>query len=253
MPVRIYDISKKLGLENKEVLAKAKELGISAAKVPSSSLDKITAEYLETELNKGRVVAAPAPPPPVVTEHKINIVTAPPPPPKPEVPAEMSPPPVIAESPTAPVPEMEEAEQPKENGEAVTAAMPEPPEAIAPPPPKPVAPPPPPPPSGPQLGEKVGFIQLPSKPAPKAGDKIGSVKLPPSRSGGPPQQGGRQDFGRGRPGDNRNFRGGIPPTQGRPQAPGAFNKAGAPPSKPAAPAAPKVVVPESAQVISIKP
>ena len=47
MPVRIYDISKKLGLENKDVLAKAKELGITAAKVPSSSLDKITAEYLE--------------------------------------------------------------------------------------------------------------------------------------------------------------------------------------------------------------
>ena len=47
MPVRIYDISKKLGLENKEVLAKAKALGIAAAKVPSSSLDKITAEYLE--------------------------------------------------------------------------------------------------------------------------------------------------------------------------------------------------------------
>ena len=31
MPVRIYDISKKLGLENKEVLAKAKALGITAA------------------------------------------------------------------------------------------------------------------------------------------------------------------------------------------------------------------------------
>ena len=46
MPVRIYDIAKKLGIESKEVLAKAKELGI-AAKVPSSSLDKITAEYLE--------------------------------------------------------------------------------------------------------------------------------------------------------------------------------------------------------------
>ena len=44
MPVRIYDISKKLGLENKEILAKAKALGIAAAKVPSSSLDKITAE-----------------------------------------------------------------------------------------------------------------------------------------------------------------------------------------------------------------
>ena len=51
MPVRIYDISKKLGLENKEVLSKAKELGI-AARVASSSLDKITAEYLEEQLRK---------------------------------------------------------------------------------------------------------------------------------------------------------------------------------------------------------
>lgn len=50
MPVRIYDISLKLGLQNQEVLAKAKSLGITAAKVPSSSLDKITAEYLENEL-----------------------------------------------------------------------------------------------------------------------------------------------------------------------------------------------------------
>src|SRR6185436_4449230 len=50
MPVRIYDLAKKLGLESKEVLAKAKELGIATAKVPSSSLDKITAEYLEEQL-----------------------------------------------------------------------------------------------------------------------------------------------------------------------------------------------------------
>src|SRR5260221_11476893 len=50
MPVRIYDISKKLGLENKEVLSKAKELGIADARVASSSLDKITAEYLEQQL-----------------------------------------------------------------------------------------------------------------------------------------------------------------------------------------------------------
>jgi len=83
MPVRIYDISKKLGLENKEVLAKAKELGITAAKVPSSSLDKITAEYLEQELSGGKPVAtAPAAPPP--EPEKIILVTAPPPPPKPE-------------------------------------------------------------------------------------------------------------------------------------------------------------------------
>src|ERR1039457_6637993 len=49
MPVRIYDIAKKLGIESKEVLAKAKELGI-AAKVPSSSIDKITGEFLEEKL-----------------------------------------------------------------------------------------------------------------------------------------------------------------------------------------------------------
>ena len=54
MPTRIYEISVKYGIENKEVLAVAKSLGIAAAKVPSSSLDKITAEYLETELLKAR-------------------------------------------------------------------------------------------------------------------------------------------------------------------------------------------------------
>ena len=52
MPVRIYDIAKKFGLENKEILVKAKALGIAAAKVPSSSLDKISAEWLEEELLK---------------------------------------------------------------------------------------------------------------------------------------------------------------------------------------------------------
>ena len=65
MPVRIYDISKKLGLENKQVLAKAKELGMTAARVASSSLDKITAEYLEEEILKDHPeLAAPPPPPP---------------------------------------------------------------------------------------------------------------------------------------------------------------------------------------------
>jgi hypothetical protein len=52
MPLRIYDISKKLGLENKVILAKAKALGIAAAKVPSSSLDQETAAYLISELEK---------------------------------------------------------------------------------------------------------------------------------------------------------------------------------------------------------
>src|SRR6266566_127661 len=64
MPVRIYDISKKLGLENKEVLAKAKSLGIAAARVASSSLDKITAEYLEQQIiqDNPNLAALPVPP-----------------------------------------------------------------------------------------------------------------------------------------------------------------------------------------------
>src|SRR5581483_4935973 len=120
MPVRIYDISKKLGLENKEVLAKAKELGITAAKVPSSSLDKITAEYLEQELTGG--------PPPVV-----------------EKPAVMEP---VArvEAPVAPAPVVEIApqvveEEPAPAAAAVVAeaspAPPAEPEPVVPPPPAP--------------------------------------------------------------------------------------------------------------------
>ena len=50
MPVRIYEIAKKVGIPSKEVLAKAKELRITNAKVASSTLDKITAEYLEEKI-----------------------------------------------------------------------------------------------------------------------------------------------------------------------------------------------------------
>src|ERR1051325_1117487 len=88
MPVRIYDISKKVGLENKEIISKAKTLGITAAKVASSSLDKISAEYLEGELLKDHPdlaakFAAPAAEPvkPAPVEEKIVVITAPPPPP----------------------------------------------------------------------------------------------------------------------------------------------------------------------------
>src|SRR5436305_1806849 len=78
MPVRIYDIAKKLGIENKEVLTKAKELGIAAARVPSSSPDKITAEYLESHLGPPRI-ATPAPAP--AAPEPIVLVKAPEPPP----------------------------------------------------------------------------------------------------------------------------------------------------------------------------
>src|ERR1700744_225290 len=79
MPVRIYDIAKKLGMESKDVLAKAKDLGISAAKVPSSSLDKITAEYLKNKLGGNPAPATPPPPP--AEPDQIIIVKAPEPPP----------------------------------------------------------------------------------------------------------------------------------------------------------------------------
>ena len=75
MPVRIYDIAKKLGIESKEVLAKAKALGITTAKVPSSSLDKITAEFLLQEIG-GKLVVPAIPPTPPAAEPLI-LVTPP--------------------------------------------------------------------------------------------------------------------------------------------------------------------------------
>src|SRR5882757_9575689 len=123
MPVRIYDISKKLGLENKDIISKAKALGIAAAKVASSSLDKISAEWLEEELIKDRPElaarlapkAAPEPPKPAPVEEKIILITAPPPEPEPEVKAEPAvetqiengesvPPPVVEASKIPPAP-----------------------------------------------------------------------------------------------------------------------------------------------------
>jgi translation initiation factor IF-2 len=242
MPVRIYDISKKLGLENKEVLAKAKELGITAAKVPSSSLDKITAEYLEEKLTGGKPVASSAPPAPPPEPEKIILVTAPPPPPP-------APEPVVAEPPAEPLVTAETTvapveTAPPENGEA--------PASISAPPAPPAAPAPPPVPTGPQVGDKVGFIQLPSKPAPRGADKPGGVKLPPGRPG--MGGGGRPDLSRGR-GDGRNVRGGFPPSgPGRQQAPTGRPGYGAPASgKPAPAGPPKVVLPDTAGVITLKP
>ena len=78
MPVRIYDIAKKLGITNKEVLARAKEIGIPNARVASSTLDKITAEYLEERISgslKAKTVEPATEPP---ADKGIVIVTAPP-------------------------------------------------------------------------------------------------------------------------------------------------------------------------------
>ncbi len=238
MPVRIYDISKKLGLENKDVLAKAKELGISAAKVPSSSLDKITAEYLEEQLAGKKPAASPAPAAPPPEPEKIILVTAPPPP----APVEIEPP-IAAVAPEV-ASEPETAEPAVANGEigAVVETSTAPAAPTTPPPPPPVQ-------VGPQVGDKVGFIQLPTRPAARTGDKPSPAKLPPGRT---PPGPARPDLSRGR-GDSRGNRpGGFAP-QGRQQAPGGRFGAPAKTDLPKAPAAARPAEPETGEIITIKP
>ena len=100
MPVRIYEIAKKLNLESKFVLNKAKELGIAAAKVPSSTLDKITAEFLEEQLAP---LAKPFEPSKPVEVTPVTIIHAPTPPPPPAEP-EPAPEPVAQVVPSVPAP-----------------------------------------------------------------------------------------------------------------------------------------------------
>jgi translation initiation factor IF-2 len=294
MPVRIYDISKKLGLENKEVLTKAKSLGISTAKVASSSLDKITAEYLEQQLvlDHPEKAAAPAPvaPPPAPIEPPTLIKAPPPPPvepppvpapaPAPAVPAapvvqapnivapepspvvqappvpvavpapapEPSPAPVAAAPAPAPVATPAPAPAPVPAPAPAPVAAPKPETVVAAKPQPPVPPPapaPPPVPAGPKVGDKIGFIQLPSRPAPKVGEKVGSVRLP-SRPGDQ----GRGDFNKR--GDIRGVRGQGAPSG--PSFPGSkFQQQKKGPGGKPEPAAPKFSLPADAKVISIKP
>src|SRR6266545_2729632 len=213
MPVRIYDIAKKLGIESKEVLAKAKELGIAGAKVPSSSLDKITAEYLEEQLGGGKSVAVAEAP---HAHEPVVIVSAPPEPPPPPV-EELT-------APAAPL-----TLEPGVKSEAATDLV----EAKAPAPPPPVAPLQPPSPPKPAIGEKVGFIQLPQKPAPKIGAKVGPIKLPPKPLAPLAKP--------ARPAD----RAAAVPASQRPAA--KF------PAPPAAPAPPKFVPPATGELITLKP
>lgn len=158
MPVRIYEIAKLIGVESKVVLAKAKELDI-AARVASSSIDKITAEYLidrlreeypaSPEAETGHPDAAPVDV--ALTETSLPEVTPPaeelvtaeiaqPPPPTPEVPTSPSsesltemavpPPEAPAPEPAAPAPPKEPAAQPEEAlpATAETVKLPEAPE-----------------------------------------------------------------------------------------------------------------------------
>ena len=262
MPVRIYDLAKKLGLESKEVIAKAKALGIATAKVPSSSLDKITAEYLEEQL-------APKPPPtpekptpePEAAPAPIEAVPAAEAPPEPAVqapvtettsagiqeepPAAVEPPAPPEEQPAAAAPE--QAEAPPEPAAAEVAEAEEPPAKEPEAPPQPKAPPPQP--TSPQLGEKVGFIQLPTRPKPAEKTPPPKPQQRPAPQQRPQDQfRGRQDFQRG---GQQGFRGrqdfqrgGRPGQQQRP-APGA--KEGPRPGEQ------KFVVPAGGELITMKP
>jgi len=249
MPVRIYDISKKLGLENKEVLSKAKELGIAAARVASSSLDKITAEYLEQQLiqafpnHAGPPAVAVPPPVPVSIPEPIRLVTAPPPPPPEQAEIVQS---VEIETSTALL------EPPEPSSPEIAIAPPAP---SFEPPPVPAVPEviakeeaPPPVPAGPKVGDKVGFIQLPPKPGSKPVEKAAPVKLPQR-----PVEPRRTDFNKR--GDIRGLRGSpvapsgpaVPGTKFQPAKPsGASKPAEATPSA-------KIALPADAKVISIKP
>ena len=136
MPVRIYEIAKKVGIPSKEVLAKAKELGITNAKVASSTLDKITAEYLEEKIAGTK---EPEPEPVPIAVEPI-IITAPVEEPEEEIAEE-------AEPDTAEETEVEaEPEQDAAGEEAAEAEEPEEEEAPS------------------ELGKKVGFIELGNMP-----------------------------------------------------------------------------------------
>src|SRR6266446_3604724 len=241
MPVRIYDIAKKLGIENKEVLAKAKELGIMAARVPSSSLDKITAEFLECHF---KPAIPPAPPASATPPEPIVVVSAPPAPPVVEAAGVKTEAVPLVEA-KAPAPSAAWNVPPAPAG--VPAAL-EPVAELKPPAPKVEAPPPPPP--GPRVGDKVGWVQLPTKPAPRPGEKAGGIRLPPSR---PVSGGGRTEFLRAKP-ELRGVRPAAPPGRAplSPVRPGT-SPLPRPPEPPAPAPELKFVPPETGEIITLKP
>lgn len=256
MPVRIYEISKKLGLENKQILAKAKELGITA-KAASSSLDKITAEYLEDQLcqafpevaAKLRPVTTTTPEPsPAPVEPRIEIIKAPEPPPADSQPAPEPAPPTAAQPETTPATGEESTTSASAPAAApdATAGVVAPPEAA----PAPAAPPPPSEPPKPQIGQKVGFIQLAPRPQPRSferggrghGRTAGAGATEFTRRGGGARGGGPESFRRSAPGGK--LTDGSSPAATRPALPG---------DAPVITLKPPIVVRELAEALKQKP
>jgi translation initiation factor IF-2 len=278
MPVRIYDISKKLGLENKEVLAKAKELGIAAARVASSSLDKITAEYLEEQIRATHPVlsappavpapapeapapeaeapaaapteAAPAPEPPPV--HTVTVVAAAPAPaPEGLVPESSTTTTVTLPEPAAPTAAVELPQTPAPTVEPSPAPTAPPTETPAAPVPEPMAAPPQPAPEPAPQPQPLAPPPPPEPPpGPKVGDKVGFIHLPqrprPGEKVGNVKLPARPEQRRPEPkrGDTRTFR--------QPGAPAPGGAKGAP-GKGARPEPSRIALPADAQVITIKP
>ena len=233
MPVRIYELSRKLGIENKVIIARAKELGITGAKVPSSSLDKITAEYLENELSglkKPEETKDQAAPEPILivkapaVEEKVEptpepVVDTPDAPESAEEPAadDIIPSPVAASTQATVVDDEQAVAESESESESEFEPVAEEVESPAPPQPK-----------GPKIGEKVGFIQLPTRPGNRTGGRISQGRA----------AGGRAETAKGRVADGAS-------------ATGAGAARAAAPAKPKAP--PQIQVPDSAEILTIKP
>ncbi|MBM3849691.1 MAG: translation initiation factor IF-2 [Verrucomicrobia bacterium] len=260
MPVRIYEIAKKLNLESKFVLNKAKELGIAAAKVPSSTLDKITAEFLEEQLAP---LAKPVEPPKPLEMVPVTIIHALPPEPPPAEAAQpqsvveavaeagqhpvseavasaTSPEPVVApESPVgsadgpapAPVPSAEvppvSAAAPESQSPAAAAS--EAPEEPVPVPPAPPTPPPV------QTGQLIGRIDL-SQFGYGGRTTRGVSSPPPARPGAPAARDDRRGPAGPQPGrPGMGGPAGLRP--GQPQRPGVSMRPGQMPPRPGGPGA----------------
>ena len=240
MPVRIYDIAKRLGIESKQVLAIAKELGIKEAKVPSSSLDKITAEFLEEKLGPIK----PAVPAPVVeAPAPVVLITAPEPEPPPAPAPETVPQafgaaePAPAEPPAAPIAHVELGVEAAP--EPVAAATPAAPLA-------PVVPQPPSEPPKPIVGQLIGRVDL-SKFAARRPEPARDDRRAPTGPTQVARPGDSRGFQGNRPGDNRGGYQGARPGYGQQQ------RAPATPPPPPKPVDPRASLPSSAQIIMMKP
>ena len=242
MPVRIYDIAKRLGIESKQVLAIAKELGIKEAKVPSSSLDKITAEFLEEKLGPMK----PAVPAPVVeAPAPVVLITAPEPEPPPASAPETEPQaveaaaPASAEPPAAPIAHVELGVEAAP--EPVAAATPAAAAPLA-----PVVPQPPSEPPKPIVGQLIGRVDL-SKFAARRPEPARDDRRAPTGPTQVARPGDSRGFQGNRPGDNRGGYQGARPGYGQQQ------RGPATPPPPPKPVDPRASLPSSAQIIMMKP